>query len=165
MDNERMKYYSCYTLVDITKTNVLSTFNPSELPFVDGANHGITTEEEWNVSRNQQRNWETLLQLIGLRTQPMEISAPTSLNNIALKQYKFGKHYTSNETVWTFTFGVEHTNVFATPEDPLGALRKDIDHVPIITGLLETADINPPVFVTYADFTNIYFEEIPLNTK
>ena len=53
-----MKFYTGITLVDITATGV--------------TRHRVDNELE----RNQQRNWETVLQVIGLKAQPQLIDGP-----------------------------------------------------------------------------------------
>ena len=49
---------TCATLIDITNTGVI---------------------KGQSDARDQQRNWETVLQCIGLRTQPQNIKEPTSI--------------------------------------------------------------------------------------
>jgi hypothetical protein len=51
MIEQRMYNHQIFTLIDITKTNVLQ--------------HSVEKTKE----RNQQRNFETVCQLLGLRTQ------------------------------------------------------------------------------------------------
>ena len=58
------------TLFDITATGVTGHFKSSR--------HDFDSQESWNRARNQQRNWETLVQLLNLRTQIMEITVPVN---------------------------------------------------------------------------------------
>ena len=69
------------TLFDITTTGVTGHFKTSRIPFTDRAGHRIDTVDAWNRARNQQRNWETLTQLIQLRTQIDNVVEPTFLDN------------------------------------------------------------------------------------
>jgi len=55
-----MYFYTGVTLVDITATGVIRHTNDNEL------------------LRNQQRNWETVLQCIGIKAQPQLIEGPYS---------------------------------------------------------------------------------------
>lgn len=116
----------CKTLFDCTPTGVTGTFRATMLPFVDRAGQPIDTQAQWNRSRNQQRNWETVLQIAGLRAQPMDIALPQRVDN-----------------TWQFEFTVEAEAVYATEHDPLGCLLADCEGVPMITGLGECTGVEP----------------------
>ena len=53
-----MYFYTGVTLVDITATGVIRHTTADEIP------------------RNQQRNWETVLQCIGIKAQPQLLEGP-----------------------------------------------------------------------------------------
>lgn len=135
----QLHYYLGRTLIDCTKTNDIS-LNNSKL-------------------RNQHRNWETLAQVLGLRTQIIELCAPT-VSDINVSDLKFGSTFTSKQRVWTFEFGVEYESIFADNVGPVGVLENDFVNVPIILGLDETATIQTPVFCIDSLDRNIYFEPI-----
>jgi hypothetical protein len=130
-----------YTLVDITQTGDVSSIN--------------------STARNQQRNWETLLQVLGLRVQIITMSVPEVLT-LDVTNSKFGSSYTGQQAVWTFKFGVEQDGVFANSTRPFGTLESDFVNVPIITGLTETATISTPMFIVSGADSNIYFEPISI---
>jgi hypothetical protein len=133
--------FTCYTLIDITHTGVTrSTPDPAS-----------------RRSRNQQRNYETLLQIIGLRAQPMLFEKPYKHINDKLSNYQFGEAFTGNHTVWVLKFSVEHPGVFADGNSCFGLLESDLSQVPIITGLDETVELPLPIFSTKLDFKNTYF--------
>lgn len=113
----------------------------SELPFVDQAGNLVNSQAGWHRSRNQQRNWETLLQLISLRCQPFDISEPQR-----------------DHDRWTFTFEVDTPGVFGNNED-FFALYADCDGVPMITGLCENVNTQLAICVQGQD-QNIWFEAI-----
>lgn len=138
-------YFSGYTLVDITETGVTRDRGTQEL------------------ERNQQRNWETVLQCIGLRAQPMHMV--TKVETTDLDYFEFGEMYTGQHRVWSFAFTVEHSNVFLHNKDPLFYLEESFDRVPVITGLNETARFILPIFYTAGAIKNIYFklERISVN--
>lgn len=138
-------FFSGYTLVDITETGVTRDRGTQEL------------------ERNQQRNWETVLQCIGLRAQPMHMVTKTDMANLDF--YEFGEMYTGQHRVWSFAFTVEHKNVFKHHDDNLYYLDQSFDQVPIITGLNETARFILPIFYTAGAIKNIYFkiERISVN--
>jgi len=126
----------CRTLFDITATGVTGHFKSAQPPY--------TTIDSWNRARNQQRNWETLTQLINLRTQIMSMSNPVN------KDY-----------IWTFEFESE-TNVWDTGADPVGVLKQDSDGVPMLRELDNDPDIDS-MLITAGDRQNIWFTVLPIN--
>jgi hypothetical protein len=54
------------------------------IPFEDQAGQPIQDLAAWNRSRNQQRNWETLLQILGLRAQPMDLGLLNDCNGVPM---------------------------------------------------------------------------------
>jgi hypothetical protein len=138
--NIYMKFYTCFTLVDITPT-------------------GVTRHKSGDETRrDQQRNWETVLQCIGLRAQPQLIEGPVIKDLEIDNDGIFGEmFYGTKQRVWFFTFGVESEDVFLLDSDPVGQLDKDFSQVPIICGLTETARFILPIFYPYGAIKNIYF--------
>lgn len=113
----------CHTLFDCTHTGVTGHFRPQQLPYVTKTGVKIDTMENWNVARNQQRNWESILQIISLRTQPMNVVYPVKQNHN-----------------WHFEFEVEAEGVLGSGahNDELAGLVADCEGVPMVTGLSET---------------------------
>lgn len=134
----------CKTLFDCTYTGVTGSFRPSQIPFDDRAGSAIQNIADWNKSRNQQRNWETILQLISLNTQPQDIVVPQHNNGI-----------------WQFEFRVESADVFAASnsKDPLAGLKQNCTGVPMIINLDESQPTDP-VLSALGDSPNIWFEAI-----
>ncbi len=143
-----MKFFTGVTLVDITATGVIRHVAEQEL------------------ERNQQRNWETVLQVIGLRAQPQLIEGPVVRELEVDESSGFGEMYYGTQCVWIFCFGVEYEDVFLHENDPVGGLDKDFAQVPIICGLEETARFILPIFYPFGAIKNIYFKpgRIHLNT-
>lgn len=140
--NNIMKYFTAITLVDITKTGV--------------TRHRVGQEFE----RDQQRNWETVIQCIGLRAQPLSINGPYCIDDCMIDSDElscFGEMYSGKQRVWAFTFAVEHDDVFLVDGNPVGGLEKDFEQVPIIAGLTETASFILPIFHPYGAIKNIHF--------
>lgn len=131
----------CSTTFDITATGITGHFRPSRLPFNDLNGTLIDSEVAWARARNQQRNWETLTQLISLRTQTT---------------HTYPVH---SQGVWTFEFDVEIDNLFAEDNDSLLLLKKDCANVPMLTDLGES--LNPGNCLTVD--TNIWFESLIIN--
>ena len=66
----------CHTLFDCTFTGVTGHFRESQLPLTTKTGLVLQTQADWNRARNQHRNWESLVQVISLRTQPMNMTRP-----------------------------------------------------------------------------------------
>jgi hypothetical protein len=134
----------CRTLFDCTRTGVTGAFRASEIPYQDRAGQPVHNHEHWHRSRNQQRNYETLLQIFGLRTQPQEITQPALIDGM-----------------WQFSFVSESEGVFDMHNNPnpLAGLLVDCEGVPMVTGLGEQPDIIS-VLTTQGDQQNIWFTSI-----
>lgn len=131
--------FDIYTLVDITAT-------------------GVTRDSSENKQRNQQRNWESILQTVSLRTQPFEIHTPTTFTANLSESPIFGQWFMeSNQTVWHTQIYVENEEIFKKGDDSFGLLKEDFFRVPIINGLDETAKFILPMFCPYGELTNIIF--------
>ena len=122
---------TCMTLIDITETGVIK-----------GAGQG----------RDQQRNWETVLQLLGLKTQPLIIKSPVCFINENLEYFEFGEFYQGSHSVWAFQFRGERDDFYAVDQ-----LEEDFEQTPIVLGLEETARFMLPIFHSYGTLKNIYF--------
>ena len=141
MSASNLHVYIGYTLVDITRTGVTRDSIGGEL------------------ERNQHRNWETLIQCIGLRTQPHHINGPESYLVENISSLKFGDFYSGRpQQVWTWSWAVEPAGIYEVPPEPLGGLMQDFEQVPIIAGIIETARFMLPIFYPYGAIRNIYFE-------
>jgi hypothetical protein len=137
----------CKTLFDITRTNVILSRN---LP----AN---TINTEVIKQRNQQSNYNTILQIISLRSQPENITEPKTIKERASE---WGSEYTKNNktvTVWTFTFTVHHSGVFHDGISELGNLLSDSDNVPMMIHLDEDVALVPYISNKQL-LTNIKFQ-------
>ena len=120
----------CATLFDITETGVRNHTANARLPFQDQAGQNVDTESAWVRSRNQQRNWETLNQILALRTLPENISSPVR------QQLEQGH-------TWQFEFDIPDLSAISEGDAALSLLLQDCESVPMITGLTETADLEP----------------------
>jgi hypothetical protein len=134
------------TLIDITKTGILR-----------GEGHG----------RDQQRNLETVLQLLGLKTQAYILEGPIDITDVNLKNYNpdsniFGEFYREQDqlhNVWALKFMSEHSDIYSIEQ-----LYNDFDQVSVILGLKETAKFLLPLFHSHGTLKNIhFFSDIELN--
>lgn len=140
----------CTTLFDITPTGVQQRRQPQGLSDAESAS--------WRRQQSQQANYDTVLQVVNLRSQPEVAENPRKIV-VDNTQELFGLQHDSEESssVWEFTFEVQHAAVFKNYDGDLGALFLDCDGVPMITGLDETADL-PNFLDTTPELRNIYFE-------
>lgn len=123
------------TLVDVTETNARKGQDPLEF--------------------NQQANFNTLYNTIGLRTNPTDFKI--TVEHVDLKSLGFGSNYKGKHNVWTIEFYVE-----ADQSTSVEFMNADFDLIPIITGLTETAILDKGLFITLSNHgrTNIVFERI-----
>jgi hypothetical protein len=134
----------CKTYFDCSATGVTGSYKPSQLPFVDRSGKSVVDFQSWNSARNCQRNWETLLQMISLRAQPLIIQEPTE-----------------NNGVWQFVFEVETTGVYSANGDAenLDGLLTECSGIPMCVELGETNTQQPQLIVSGTD-QNIWFETV-----
>ena len=132
--------YQGFTLVDITPTGVVTFSQPNEL------------------KRNQQRNWETVQQILSLRTQPTIMETNDFVDDVI--GYNFGINYTGEHKIWTFKFGVDYADIYQEGPDKFGLVKYDFKITPMILGLTETILPELAVFTPKGPWNNIYFKSI-----
>jgi hypothetical protein len=111
-------------------------------------------DKDFNKLRNQQSNFETLLQIISMRSQPEDITNPVKE---IISDSRFSSSADNALSVWSFTFTVSHSSVFNDGINDLGNLINDCDGVPMIVNLDEIGDVGS-VLVTTDPGKNIIFE-------
>ena len=132
----------CYTLFDITNTGVLNRAKPPE-----------DADETWILKRNTQCNFDTILQVISLRSQPEITKYPERKEH---DPKLFGNKH-SVKCYWVFDFDVQHASVFEKDSHELGGLYADCDNVPMIRTI--PSDKFIPAFLdTSKELKNIHFE-------
>jgi hypothetical protein len=125
------------TLFDITNTGVTGHYKSARAQY--------STQEAWDRARNQQRNFETLQQILSLRTNLAEITRPIEHNG-----------------VWEFEFEVESDGVYGTPDDPIGILRGDAVGVPMLRELNNDPDVDT-ILIVGGPRQNVWFELVTIN--
>ena len=129
--------YKCQTLFDITATGVTGHYKSS--PNLELA--------DWNRARNQQRNWETLTQILGLRAQLFDLTSPVQ---------------DITGTRWMFEFETESDGIYGPDFDPVQVLRSDAEGVPMLLNLGNRPEIEP-FLITSGPRQNIWFAPISIN--
>lgn len=112
----------CWCRYDITATGVRSNFNTNRIGTRTEEGVELRDEESWNLARNQQRNWETMNQIISLRCLPERINLPRR-----------------DGDWWVFDFEVPDVTAVSSVDQDLTYLTDDAAGVPMIVGLQESS--------------------------
>jgi hypothetical protein len=122
--------YQIITLVDITRSN---------------ANRSETDK----LKVGQQANFNSLIQAIGMRANIEWHQDPQRhTGRIPLLDGK--------AVHWIWEFDVERDAVFLKGDDPVGHLVDDLNNVPIVSDLTNSADLYPAAFQTQGDSLNTW---------
>ena len=137
------------------------------ITLIDCTPTGVTKGD--SKERNQQRNWETIIQTFGILTQPIILESPqmdmftgnevlqsSHLYTQLGKKHKFVFEMLKPElNLWMFAIGSEHNGVFG---ENLERLHDAFDMIPVIPNLNSSIDLNPSVFHTKdTELINIQF--------
>jgi len=109
------------TVIDITETNA--------------------RKHDDSLLQQQQANYLTVLQPVGLRVQLKPIECKTYVGDVS--SFGFGSSIQDKQRYWTFEFTYDQVGAVT-----LNTLIDDFDLVPIITGLNDTAIITNSAFRT-----------------
>lgn len=135
-----MQYYTAYTLVDVTPTGITSAKSKN------------------NFAYNQQQNYNTLVQSIGLRTQLYDINV-TSIEAQDVVELCFGNQFKGLHTVWQIDFATEHTDVYRKHNNYVHFLEQDCEGVAFVSNLNETVNFSENCFETIRpEFINLCFK-------
>ena len=125
--------FKVLTLIDITQT---------------GQNKFKSEDRE---AINQQANWNTFLQVLGMRANPYFEFVP-KMTKMEIEGFGFGESFKGEQNVWEFDFSVEQEGATS-----VEALKEDFDLIPVIAGLTESVTVNNTAFRTTGNSTNIVF--------
>jgi hypothetical protein len=128
--------YKLYTLVDITHTGQ------------------YRNEPGKEQARWKEQNFNTVLQILGMRANISFVSNPEVLE---VKGSLVGFDTDKIIRVWRFDFSTERDHLFEVDSDPVGYLLEDFDLVPYISGLDELMEQNHAVFSTEGSSRNVVF--------
>ena len=149
-----MHEYRVHTLVDITDNGVLN----KPFPFQSLSGDLIHDKQSLSVARNQNSNFNTMLQLLQMRGNVTWDLPPMRTEPQTLGNHGFGSFYEGKHTSWHFQFFTEQTGVYGETQNPTGYLLDDFHHVPIVSFCKETATFPLSTFDTQNRQTiNTYF--------
>jgi hypothetical protein len=142
---------TCYTLFDITQTNVLNRSKPVG-----------DDVELWVQQRNSQCNLDTILQCISLRANPEIKKYPHKIYAKQEPNTSFGFLYELDKDLknfwfWKFEIVINHSGVFEDEISPFGLLDQDCHEVPMLKCNTEALELPDFLDVT-PEMRNIYFE-------
>ena len=134
-----MQSFEVTTFFDCTATGVQNHRRSENL-----------SNEDWNYKRNQQRNFETIIQCLSLRCQPMNINGPYVFKN------------NDGQLYWKLKFETDKQDIFLKDNNPVGILELDCNHVPMIVGLDESERelFFTPYLITQGAAPNIFFQRL-----
>ena len=134
---------------------ISSNMNFEVATLIDITNTGQTKfRSEDRLAINQQANWNTFLQVIGLRANPYFNEKPIMVSELDITDSEFGQAFKGKHNVWHFKFNIEQEGALT-----VDALVDDFDLVPVIAGLTESVTINNNAFRTKDDTSkNIIFK-------
>ena len=122
-----MQYFIISTTIDITPSGVRRK----------------TDDPDWLMKRNQQRNYDTLMQVISLRCQPLDTDDQT----LDLSRFD-----TEMKRYWVLTFTVDRDDVLGKAGE---LFLEDVHGIPVVPGLTETEPSFPPQFMAKGALKNI----------
>jgi len=128
-----MNRYRITTLVDITRSRA-------------------TRSDTDELKYNQQSNFNTLLQVIGLRA-----NIATDLDP-KVTEGRLPEPWKGRGAYWIYEFEPERADGFLDGDNPVGHLINDLNGVPIIDKLNNTIDFNLPAFITKGNDFNTTIE-------
>jgi hypothetical protein len=131
-----MQRFIIRTLVDITKT-------------------GIHKDLIDPIKKSQQDNFQTLLQTLEMRSNIFFDKGPAPVVSDWSKQ-----GYSKREKTWVWEIYTEQDDIFKIGQDPIGAMKKDIEFIPFTAGCEETAKFRQCFFSPEKKPTNIIFEVV-----
>lgn len=149
-----MHEYHVHTLVDITYNGNLK----QAFPFKSQSGDVIHDKDSLATARNQNSNFNTMLQLLQMRGNITWENDPVRVEMPTLGNHGFGSFYEGKNTMWNFQFFTEQSGVYGEAADPVEGLVGDFHLVPIVSFCKETVTFPYSTFDTQNHRTiNTYF--------
>tara|TARA_Y100000114_G_C11736674_1_gene316574 strand:- start:164 stop:634 length:471 start_codon:yes stop_codon:yes gene_type:complete len=148
-----MYEFYVHTLVDITDNGNLQ----KAFPFQTKSGDVIHNKETLSIAKNQNSNFNTMLQLLQIRGNIVWEQPPLRLHK-TLGNTGFGSAYEGKHYSWHFQFFTEQSEIYGVPATPTGQLIDDFNLVPVVNFCKETAAFPTSTFITTDMNTiNTYF--------
>ena len=157
-----MHEYRIHTLVDITENGNLK----QQFPFKTLSGDVIHDKHSLAIAKNQNSNFNTMLQLLQMRGNVTWENPPSRLELQSLGNHGFGSFYEGKHTTWHFQFFTEQPGVYGDTIDPTAFLHDDFHQVPIVSFCKETATFPFSTFdTTNLKTLNTYFSYAGISNK
>jgi hypothetical protein len=148
-----MHEYRIHTLVDITDNGNLK----QPFPFKTPSGELIHDRHSLAVARDQNSNFNTMLQLLQMRGNITWEQPPMRITD-TIRNHAFGSFYEGTQTTWHFQFFTEQSGVYGDEQDPVAQLVDDFHQVPVVSFCKETVTFPHSTFDTQDLRTlNTYF--------
>ena len=148
-----MHEYRIHTLVDITENGNLK----QPFPFKTPSGELIHDRHSLAVARDQNSNFNTMLQLLQMRGNITWEQPPMRITD-TIRNHAFGSFYEGTQTSWHFQFFTEQSGVYGDLQDPVAQLMEDFHQVPVVSFCKETVTFPHSTFDTQDLRTlNTYF--------
>ena len=149
-----MHEYHVHTLVDITDNGNLH----KQFPFKTVSGDLIHDKHSLAVARNQNANFNTVVQLLQLRGNITWETPPIKMELATLANHCFGHFYEGKQNIWNFQFFVEQSGIYGDMREPTSLLGQDFHRVPVVSFCKETVTFPNSTFDTLDLQTiNTYF--------
>tara|TARA_X000000950_G_scaffold273986_1_gene358442 strand:+ start:1084 stop:1599 length:516 start_codon:yes stop_codon:yes gene_type:complete len=139
-----MHEYRLHTLVDITDNGNLK----QAFPFKTPAGALIDDKHSLAIARNQNNNFNTMIQLLQMRGNITWDHSPMRTQLPDLGNHAFGSYYEGSHSTWHFQFFTEQSGVYGDVIDPTESLVTDFNLIPIITECDSSAHFPIGTFIT-----------------
>jgi len=157
-----MYSFEIQTLIDITDNGNLK----QNFPFKTKSGELIHDKHSLDIAKNQNNNFETLIQLLQMRGNIVWENVPIRSEIILTQEKLFGSHYEGKANVWTFKWEVEQPEIYNDNDVVCGNLIIDFDYVPILNFCKESVTFPANAFITQDHkFKNTVFTFCGLQTK
>ncbi len=131
-------------MVDITSNGNLK----QQFPFKAISGDVIHDKNSLAVARDQNSNFNTMLQLIQMRGNITWEQTPQMIETPNLGNHGFGSYYEGSHKTWHFQFFTEQSGVYGGMIDPTEYLSGDFNLVPVVADCANTAHLPIQTFVT-----------------
>lgn len=134
-------------MFDITRSGVPNRMKPP----------GDVPHDQWLYKRNTQCNYDTLMQAISIRSQPETQGQPRVEDARNYAEFWGLSHRQNSGNCWVFEFAVQHSSVFHSYGQELGALLWDCNDIPMILCGTEITSLRG-ILCTNGPDKNVHFE-------
>ena len=155
-----MTTYFLQTLVDISDNGPLNR----SFPFTSKCGQLIHDKESLQIAKNQQQNFNTLIQTLQIRAN-ISWQNPPVCGEIITANTQYGSKYSGKHKSWGFVFQTEQSSVYQGNHGPVDLLHQDLNYIPIVNFCKETTTFPKNIFITEdSEYRNVFVMELASET-